>query len=146
MVVGGIGEFLHSPVHLLLRPKFIQVGAFVLQGVEVPLHWRIVIRVSGFAHTLGHMDRPAEVYKCLGCILAPLIAVQNQAALRQMLGIQCFLQGTDCQVTGDVPVCYACNYTPVIEVYDGTVVTYIPVFQEQVCEIPCTISGSACLP
>ncbi len=52
-----------------------------------------------------------------------------------MLRIQCFLQGADRQVTGDVPVCYACNDTPVIEVYDDTVVTHIPVFQEQVREI-----------
>lgn len=65
MVVGNIGEFLHSPVHLLLCPKFIQVSAFVLQGVEVPLHWRIVVRVSSFAHALGHMDGFTEFYEIL---------------------------------------------------------------------------------
>ena len=65
MIVGRIGEFLHSLVQFLLRPEFIQVGAFVLQGVEIPLHWRIVVWVSGFAHALGHMGRPAELYESL---------------------------------------------------------------------------------
>ena len=41
MVVGGISEFLHSLVQLLLRPEFIEVGALVLQGIEIPLHWRM---------------------------------------------------------------------------------------------------------
>ncbi len=58
MIAGHIGEF-------LLRPEFIQIGAFVLQGVEVPLHWRIIVWVSGFAHALGHMGRPAELYESL---------------------------------------------------------------------------------
>ena len=30
---------------------------------------------------------------------------------------------------------YACHYAPVMEVYDGTVVAHIPIFQEQICEI-----------
>ena len=42
MIVGRIGEFLHSLVQFLLRPESIQAGAFVLQGAEVPLHWRII--------------------------------------------------------------------------------------------------------
>ena len=47
--------------------------AFVLQGVEAPLHWRIIVWLSGFAHALGHMGRPAELYKSLWCILASLV-------------------------------------------------------------------------
>lgn len=61
--------------------------------------------------------------------------MQNQAVLCRMLEIQCLLQGADYQTAGNVSVCYACNYTPVIDVYDGTVVTHIPVFQEHVHEI-----------
>ena len=63
MVVGDIGEFFYYLVHLLLRPEFIQIGAFVFQGVEIPFHRRIVVRVSGFAHALGHMDGFAELYE-----------------------------------------------------------------------------------
>ena len=65
MIVGNKGEFLHSPVQSVLSLKFIQVGAFVLQSVEVPLHRSIVKWASGLAHTLGHMDAFAEVDESL---------------------------------------------------------------------------------
>ncbi len=65
MVVGRIGEFLHRLVQFLICPEFVQVGAFILQGVEVPLHWRIIVWVSGFTHALGHMGRLTELYKSL---------------------------------------------------------------------------------
>ncbi len=32
-------------------------------------------------------------------------------------------------------VCYARHHAPVMEVYDGTVIAHIPIFQEQICEI-----------
>lgn len=135
MVVGGISEFLHSLVQLLLCPEFIEVGALVLQGIEVPLHWRIVVWIPGFAHALGHMDGSAELYESLRCILTPLVAVQEQFPLCGMPGIQRLLQGAYGQVAGDVPVRYAGHYAPVIEVYDGAVAPDLPVLQEQVCEI-----------
>ena len=47
--------------------------AFVLQGVEAPLHWRIIVWLSGFAHALWPMGRHAELYKSLWCILASLV-------------------------------------------------------------------------
>ena len=87
------------------------------------------------AYALGHMDGSAELYESLRCILAPLVAVQDQASLCQMLGIQRLLQGAHGQVAGDVPVRYAGHHAPVIEVYDGAVVPDVPVLQEQVCEI-----------
>ena len=63
MVVGDIGEFLHSLVQFTLRAKFVQIGAFILKRVEVPLHRRIIVGISGFAHALGHMSRFAELYE-----------------------------------------------------------------------------------
>ena len=30
---------------------------------------------------------------------------------------------------------YACHNAPVMEIYDGTVIAHIAVFQEQICEI-----------
>ena len=135
MVVGGVGEFLHCSVQLLLRPEVIQVGAFVLQGVDVSFHRCIVVWVSCLTHALGHMDRFAKLYEILRCILASLVTVQDQALFCRALCLQCLLQGADCQVTGDVPVCYTGDHTAVIEVYDGAVITDLPVFQEQICEI-----------
>lgn len=92
MVIGDIGEFLHCLVQFLLRPEFIEAGAFVLQGVEVPLHWRIVVWVPCFAHALGYMDGFTELCESLRCVLAPLVAVQDQAVLCRTLRIQCLLQ------------------------------------------------------
>ena len=135
MVVSGISEFLHSLVQLLLRTEFIEVGALVLQGIEVPLHWRIVVWIPGFAHALGHMDGSAELYESLRCILAPLVAVQDQAAVCRTLGFQCFLQRADRKFAGDMAVRYARHHAPVMEVYDGTVIAHIPIFQKQICEI-----------
>lgn len=77
MIICAIGEFLHSPVQFLFRSKFIQVSAFVLKRVEVSLHWRIVIWISGFAHTLDDMDGFAEFLMYTG---SP-VAVQDQAAI-----------------------------------------------------------------
>jgi hypothetical protein len=135
MVVSCISKFFYGLVQIILRPEFVQVGAFVFQSVEVPFHWRIVVWVPCFAHALGHVGGFAELYECLRCILAPLVAVQDQAALCRILGIQCFLQSAHSQITGNMSVRYTGHHAPVIEVYDGAIVPDIPIFQEQVCEI-----------
>ena len=63
MVVDHISEFLYFLIQFFLRPKLIQVGAFVLQGVEIPLHHRIIVGVSGLAHALGDLHGFAEIVK-----------------------------------------------------------------------------------
>lgn len=73
------------------------------------------------------MDGFTELCKSLRCIPAPLVAVQDQAALCQMLGIQCLLQSAFSQVTGDVPVRYTGHYASVMKVYDSAIVPDIPV-------------------
>ena len=135
MAVRDISEFLHGLVQFLICPEFIELGTFILQGVEVPFHRRIVVGVSGFALALCHMDGFAVFYESLRCMPAPLVAVQEQASLCQMPGIQCLLQGAYSQVTGDVFVCYTGGCASVIEIYDGAIVPYISVPQGQVCEI-----------
>ena len=65
MVASDTGEFLHCLVHLIFRPEFIQIGAFVFQGVEISFHRRIVIWVSRFAHALGHARGFTEFHKYL---------------------------------------------------------------------------------
>ena len=65
MAVSGISEFLRGLVQFLLRPKFIEVGAFIFQSIEISLHRRIVVWVSGFAHALCHMDRFTVLYESL---------------------------------------------------------------------------------
>lgn len=48
MVVGDISKFFHGLIQFIFRSEFIKVCAFVFQRVEVPFHWRIVVRISGF--------------------------------------------------------------------------------------------------
>ena len=69
MIIGNICEFLHCLVQTFLSSKFIQVRAFILQRVEVPLHGRIVIRIPGFAHALYDMSLLAEFDECFGSVL-----------------------------------------------------------------------------
>ena len=113
MVVSDISEFIHRAAQFFFRPEPIQVGAFIFQGVEISLHRRIVVWVSGFAHALSHVDGFAELCKSLRCILASLVAVQDQAVLCRMLRIQRFPQDANSQVSGDVPVRYAGHHAPV---------------------------------
>ena len=79
MIICNICKFLYGLVQLLLRPKFVQIRAFVLQSIEIPLHRRIVLWISGSTHALDYMGGFAELYECFCCILAPLVAVQKQA-------------------------------------------------------------------
>lgn len=135
VVIGDVSELLHCPVHVFLRLKIIEAGAFVLQGVEVPLHRGVIVGVSSLAHALCDMDAFTKLRESFRSILAALVAVQDQISFFQMLGIQCFLQGTDCQIAGDEPICYTGHHAPVVEVQDLTVVTHSPIAQEQVSEI-----------
>ena len=128
IVVGNIGEFLHGLVHLFLRPKFVQIYTFVLQSVEVPLHRRNVIWISGFLHAPGHMGRFAELYESFSRILAFPVTVQDQTVVCRTLGFQCFLQRADRKFAGDMAVRYTRCYAPVMEIYDGTVIAHIPIF------------------
>lgn len=135
MVILDICKFLHCLIKIFLFPKFIQIYTFILQRIKIPLHWCIIVWISGFTHTLDYMDRFAELHKCLGCILGTLIAVKDQFPFDLRLGIQGFLQCPYCKITGDTAVGYAGNHTPVIQVYDCAVVSHFVVCKKQICKI-----------
>ena len=135
MIIGNICELLHCLVQTFLRLELIQVDTLILQCVEVAFHRGIVIRISGFAHALRDMSCFAEFDECFGCVLCALVTMQDQLTFACRLWIQCFLQGTYRQATGDVPVSNTGNHAPVMKVYDAAVVPYFMIFQEQVCEI-----------
>ena len=61
--------------------------------------------------------------------------MQDQPVIYRRLQIQCFLQCADGKVTCDMSVGYAGYYTPVIQIYDCTVIAYIVVFQKQIGKI-----------
>ena len=135
MIIGNICEFLHCLVQTFLRSEFVHVRAFILQRVEVPLHGRVVIRISGFAHALRNMSRFAEFDERFGSVLCALVTMQNQFPFTPGLCIQGLPQGADRQVTGNVAVRNAGNHTSVMEVYDAAVVSYLMILQKQVGEI-----------
>lgn len=135
MIISNICKFFHRPVHLFLCPEFIQVRTFILQRVEVPFHRRIIIRIPRLAHALSDAHAFTELHKCPGCVLAPLITMQNQSPFALRVGIKRFLHSAYGQVTGDVPACYAGDYASVIKIYDCAVISHVPILQKQVCEI-----------
>lgn len=75
--------------------KFVHIGAFVLQHVNLPLHQRIVIWISGFARALGHCAVSGRLLPGVGI---PMLSVTLRIA-------------------GDIAVRYACHYTPVMEMF-----------------------------
>ena len=61
--------------------------------------------------------------------------MQNQAIFDGRLGFQCFLERSDRKIAGDIAVCYAGNHTPVMQIYNGTVIAYFMIRKEQICKI-----------
>ena len=50
--------------------------------------------------------------------------MQNESLFDGGLGFQCFPKRSDRKVTGDIAVRYAGNHTPVMQIYNGTVIAY----------------------
>ena len=137
MVIADIGEFFYALAERFFCLKLIQIGAFVFQRIEIPLHRRVIIWLSRLTHALRHMDGFAEFHICLWCILGTLITVQDQFPFQCRLWIQRFLQCTDCKVTGDLAVRDTGNNTPVMQFKDGAVISYFMIRKEQISKI-CT--------
>lgn len=78
MIITDTGKFFYALIECFFCLELIQISTFIFQSVEISLHRRVVIWVSRLAHALRHMDRFAELYKCLGCVLGTLVTVQDQ--------------------------------------------------------------------
>lgn len=116
MVICVICKFLYCPVKRFFCMKFVQFYAFIFLRVKLPLHRRIIVRISSFAHALGYMGGFTEFYKRFWCVLGTLIAVQDQSVFNLWLCIQWFLQRTDRKVAANAAIGYAGNNTPVMQV------------------------------
>ena len=73
-------------VHIQILPLFCRVlplfdnnpiNEIIFQDVKVSLHRRIIIRISGFAHTLSYTQILAELGEFFLCTLTSLIVVQH---------------------------------------------------------------------
>lgn len=138
MVIVDICKFFHRLIKFFFCSKLIQIGTFIFQSVKVSLHWCIVTGASCFAHALCHMDRFAKSNKCLRCILRTLVTVQNEPTLNYRLRIQGFLQCTDCKATGNMAAGNAGCNTPVMQVYNGAIISYLIIIKKQ--------TGKVCTP
>lgn len=125
MVIRGISKRLNSTVE----------GFLVLQCVEIPLHRRIVIRTSGFAHALCYAVLCTEFCERFGCIRTALITVQYQLPAYVPLAVQCLFECTDCKITRHAAIRYTCNHTAVMQVEDRTVISDIVAYEKQIGEI-----------
>ena len=61
--------------------------------------------------------------------------MQNESLFDGGLGFQCFPKRSDRKVTGDIAVRYAGNHTPVMQIYNGTVIAYFMIRKEQIGKI-----------
>lgn len=55
MIIHDICKFLHR-LEGLLGTKFIWIRIFILQGIEISFHWRVIIRASDRTYTLCYMN------------------------------------------------------------------------------------------
>ena len=98
MIIMHIRKFFYRRIKFRFRAVIMLIDSFRFQCIEISLHWCIIIRISGFAHALGDSFLDTEFCELPGCVLASLI--------------RC-----------DIPIRDTCNNTPVIQVYNGTVIT-----------------------
>ena len=61
--------------------------------------------------------------------------MQNESLFDGRLGFQCFPKRPDRKVTGDIAICNAGNHTPVMQIYNGTVIAYFMIRKEQIGKI-----------
>ena len=135
MVIRGISKRLNSTVEGFLVTVFMKIDFLVLQCVEIPLHRRIVIRTSGFAHALCYAVLCTEFCERFGCIRTALIAVQYQLLAYVPLAVQCLFKRTDRKITCHAAIRYACNHAAVMQVKNRAIISDIASHAKQIGEI-----------
>ena len=71
MIIINVCKFFYLLIECFLCCKLIQICAFILQGIEVTLHQRIVVQISCFAHALCHIYRFAKFGNALDVYCEP---------------------------------------------------------------------------
>ena len=51
--------------------------------------------------------------------------MQDNICADKSLTVQSFLQGSDGKNTGYMTICYAGNYTSIVEIYNSAIISYI---------------------
>ena len=103
----------------------VKIYLFFFQIVKIPFHWSIVIWIACLAHALSDAVLLTEFRKSLRCILTFLITMQDNICADKSLTVQSFLQGSDGKNTGYMTICYAGNYTSIVEIYNSAIISDI---------------------
>ena len=103
----------------------VKIYLFAFQSVKIPFHWSIVIWIACLAHALSDAVLLTEFSKALRCILTSLITMQDNTSTDSFLTVQSFLQGPDGKITCYMTICYAGNYTSIVEIYNSAIISDI---------------------
>ena len=124
----------------------VQVYLFIFQSIKIPFHWSVVIWIARLTHALCDSFLLTEFSKGLWCILASLITMQNNIFANRLLTLQSFLQSPDSKIACYMTICYTCNYTSIVEIYNSAIISYIASSKEQVCKVssPFLIDSGSC--
>ena len=103
----------------------VKIYLFIFQSIKIPFHLCIVIWIACLAHALCDAVFLTEFSKSLRCILTSLITMQDNICADKSLTVQSFLQGSDGKNTGYMTICYAGNYTSIVEIYNSAIISDI---------------------
>ncbi len=92
-----------------------------------------MISVVGFAHTLGYIIIFAKIYEFSESVLHTLVTVQNN--FRIIFLFQSFLQCIYGKPGINEITINLCNYCPVIQIYDRTVISEFTIWLAHICKI-----------
>ena len=72
--------------------------------------------------------------------------MQDNTSTDSFLTVRSFLQGSDGKITCYMTICYAGNYTSIVEIYNSAIISYIASAKEQVCKVssPFLIDSGSC--
>ena len=135
MVILYICKILKGIIQLLFLMVIVQVYLFIFQSVKIPFHWSVVIWTSCLTHALCDSFLLAEFSKSLWCILASLITMQYNIFVDRLLTVQSFLQNPDGKIACYMTICYTCNYTSIVEIYNSAIISYITSAKKQVYKV-----------
>ena len=89
----------------------IQFYKLIFQGIIITFHRCIIVWITRLTYALLDSLRCTEINELLRCVLAALITMQQKLLAFRLLRLYSSLQGSNCQVTGDLFVSDACTTT-----------------------------------
>ena len=136
VIVLYIRKFFDCCVEFLFCVIIMLIDQITFQCVEISFHWSIIIWISCFTHALGYTKFFAKFRELFGSILASLIRMQHKVIqLNFRLEFNGFFQCPFCQISCYISICYTCNNTAVMKIYNCTIITLAPICKKQIRKI-----------